>query len=225
MTKIISHNNKQYYQCEECHLLYENKEFAEKCQAWCKEHKSCNLDIIKHAVTLTNESMPTKTERKALKQQVKMEAKEAAMQKRNFQKIVSWILGGGLTIAMIGGLIWYVATRPPIPESDIVSRSGFHWHPELTIYVKGEKQEIPQNIGIGAVHMPMHTHDDLPIIHLEFQGLVRKQDITLGQFFTNWGRDMQSFGKNITMTVNGEENIEYENYVMHDKDKIELRFE
>lgn len=41
--------NKTLYQCEECGLKYENKEIAEKCQAWCKEHKSCNLEIIKHA--------------------------------------------------------------------------------------------------------------------------------------------------------------------------------
>ena len=180
-----------------------------------------------------------------------------SQQKRNFQKIVSWVLGGGLTIAAIGGLIWFVATRPPIPESEIISKKGIHWHSELTIYMKGVKQEIPANIGIGAVHQPIHTHDAIGTIHLEFQGLVRKQDITLGQFFKNWGKDMQSFGSNmrpsdergsteasrsnmrpsdergsteasrpnVRMTVNGEENIEYENYVMHDKDIIELRFE
>ena len=164
-----------------------------------------------------------------------------SQQKRRFKEIASWVLGGGLTIAAIGCLIWYAATRPPIPEPDIVSRTGIHWHPVLAIYVKGEKQEIPTNIGIGAVHQPMHTHDSTGTIHLEFQGLVRKQDIILGQFFKNWGKDMQSFGSNmqpsdeqgsteasrpnVKMTVNGEENIEYENYVMHDKDIIELRFE
>lgn len=53
MVKIIPAQNglgKELYQCEECGLKYENKETAEKCQAWCKEHKSCNLDIIKYAV-------------------------------------------------------------------------------------------------------------------------------------------------------------------------------
>ena len=75
------------------------------------------------------------------------------------------------------------------------------------------------------MHRPIHTHDDLPLIHLEFSGMVRQQDITLGQFFKNWDKDMRSFGTNMNMTVNGEENTEYENYVMHDKDKIELRFD
>ena len=119
-------------------------------------------------------------------------------------------------------------TRPPIPESDVVSHSAFHWHPELTIYVKGERQEIPANIGLGAVHRPIHTHADdtrQGIIHLEFQGLARTRDVLLGQFFKNWGKDIRSFGTNMKMTVNGEENAEYENYSMGDKDKIELRYE
>ncbi len=38
------------YQCPECKLLYKEKEWAEKCRAWCKEHKSCNLEITKHAI-------------------------------------------------------------------------------------------------------------------------------------------------------------------------------
>jgi len=50
MVKIIKNQNKELYQCEECSLKYESKEIAEKCQAWCSEHKSCNLDIIKSAV-------------------------------------------------------------------------------------------------------------------------------------------------------------------------------
>lgn len=45
--------SKNLYKCEECGLLYFDKEIAEKCQAWCSEHKSCNLEIIKHAVNDT----------------------------------------------------------------------------------------------------------------------------------------------------------------------------
>jgi len=41
---------KNLYQCVECSLHYEDKEVAEKCQAWCAEHQSCNLEIIKDAV-------------------------------------------------------------------------------------------------------------------------------------------------------------------------------
>jgi len=93
------------------------------------------------------------------------------------------------------------------------------------------KREIPADIGLPAgmnsAHQPIHTHDDSDqgIIHMEFSGRVLKQNTTLGQFFKNWGKDMRSFGQNMKMMVNGQENTEYENYIMHDKDDIELYYE
>src|SRR3989344_1406608 len=87
------------------------------------------------------------------------------------------IVGGS-----IGAFVWYLVTRPPLPEGEILSRNGLHWHPELTIFAKGEKQEIPANLGIGTVHNPMHTHDSSGVIHLEFRGVVRKDDLKLGRF-------------------------------------------
>lgn len=47
--KKLDEDNQVLYQCEECSLKYVEKEWAEKCEAWCKENKSCNLDIIQHA--------------------------------------------------------------------------------------------------------------------------------------------------------------------------------
>ena len=38
------------FRCPECGLEYMEKEWAEKCAAWCAKHKSCNLEIIKYAV-------------------------------------------------------------------------------------------------------------------------------------------------------------------------------
>lgn len=167
----------------------------------------------------------TKKERQELKRQEKLEAQESVTRRRRAKHIINWVIGLALVILPIGGLIWYSVTRPPIPESDIVSRNGLHWHPELAIYVKGVKQEIPANIGLVGVEMPVHTHDSTGVIHLEMSGLVRKEDVMLGQFFKVWGKDIRSFGANMKMTVNGKENTAYENYVMHDKDKIELYFE
>ena len=37
------------YQCEECKLFYRDREWAEKCEIWCKENKSCNIEITNHA--------------------------------------------------------------------------------------------------------------------------------------------------------------------------------
>ena len=38
------------FQCEACGLKYREKEIAEKCEAWCTAHNSCNLEITRHAV-------------------------------------------------------------------------------------------------------------------------------------------------------------------------------
>lgn len=47
-----------FYQCEECGLRYEDKGIAAECQEWCKEHKSCNLDIIKNSVASGEDKKP-----------------------------------------------------------------------------------------------------------------------------------------------------------------------
>jgi hypothetical protein len=50
MVKTIKQNEKELYRCQECGLHYEDKKQAEKCQAWCKEHKSCNIEITASAI-------------------------------------------------------------------------------------------------------------------------------------------------------------------------------
>ena len=55
MTKIIQQKNKELHQCEECGFQYGEKEWAEKCEAWCKEHQSCNLEITAHAIPQNEE--------------------------------------------------------------------------------------------------------------------------------------------------------------------------
>ncbi len=70
-------------------------------------------------------------------QQEKLEAKETGSKQRHTKKILQWIGWNALGIAIVGGLVWLVASQHETPESDIVSRSGFHWHPELAIYVIG----------------------------------------------------------------------------------------
>lgn len=52
MEKRISENNKKYYLCRECGLKYKNRILAEKCEKWCKKHKSCNLEITKNAIII-----------------------------------------------------------------------------------------------------------------------------------------------------------------------------
>lgn len=47
--ELSKNDTKKLYMCEECGLHYESEAIKEECRAWCAEHKSCNLDIIKHS--------------------------------------------------------------------------------------------------------------------------------------------------------------------------------
>lgn len=134
-----------------------------------------------------------------------------------------------------------------VASGDIVSKTGIHWHPHLAIYIKGQKQEVPANIGIGKQYSgskwydPMmdmtdfHTHDNSGTLHWELmEGPVTKDHVELKAFFDVWGKTFtanQIFdAKNspdgkVSMTVNGQPNTEYQNYVVHDGDRIEVKYE
>ena len=145
------------------------------------------------------------------------------------------LVGGVLFLSM--GQSQTQTQESNIPEDQIVSRVGLHWHPKLDIYIKGERQEIPAGIGLGAVHQEMHTHKEDSqdgVLHMEMAGLVTSDETELGRFFKIWGkefsRDQILEYKNgpegkVTMLVNGKENNEFEKYQMKDKDKIEIRYE
>ncbi len=40
----------ELYKCPECGFSYKEKEWAKKCESWCGEHHTCNLEIIERAV-------------------------------------------------------------------------------------------------------------------------------------------------------------------------------
>ena len=54
MVKVLGNENKELYQCQECGFKYKQEEWAEKCEVWCKEHKSCNLEITSNALPPEN---------------------------------------------------------------------------------------------------------------------------------------------------------------------------
>ena len=129
-----------------------------------------------------------------------------------------------IALLLVGGSWWSRSTQAG-KTGDVIALNGLHWHATLDVYVRGEKQEIPPSIGLIGAHMPIHTHEDVPVIHLEFPGRVTAEDTELGNFFENWGKEFMSFGSAVTMTVNGEPNTDLARYRMKDGDKIELRYE
>lgn len=167
-----------------------------------------------------------------------------------------------ITLAVLGlGVLLFVYGNKPVPSSankgmnvtftgtdeEAISPEGIHWHPNLTIYIKGQKQNIPTNIGVGSQYSnsrfydsmmsmtDIHTHDGSGELHWEvMQGPTKKGYLRLGNFFEIWGKPFnqnQIFdftngdkGK-VKMTINGKENTEFENYHVQDKDIIEIRYE
>ncbi len=143
-------------------------------------------------------------------------------------------IGIATVLIMVGGvslLSLQQSKEASIPERDVVSRSGIHWHPHLSIYIKGKQQEIPKNLGISGVHQPVHTHDSSGTLHLEISGVVTKDKIKLDNFFKIWGKKFSSecvvdeCGGKVKMFVDGKENKDFENYLMKDKDNIEIRYQ
>lgn len=157
------------------------------------------------------------------------------------------------TFLLIGGLLYSskFLKNNEVKElehsGDLVSEEGIHWHPELMIYMKGQKQPILANIGIGMQYAgyprfdsmmrmtDIHTHDDSGILHWEvMRGPVTKEDVRLGNFFAIWGK---KFDENcifefcggpegvVKMFVNGAPSAEFQHYLVKDGDKIEVRYE
>ncbi len=141
------------------------------------------------------------------------------------------------TVAIIIGGVFMFSRKSNIPKELIVSENGLHWHPKLTIYIKGEKQQLARDIGLGGVEMPMHTHiADFKdgVIHMEMNGTVSKDQTKLGRFFQVWGKEFSKTcvfdkcngaGGKVKMTVNGKPNTDFNNFLMKDSDNIEIRYE
>lgn len=116
-----------------------------------------------------------------------------------------------------------------------------HIHSNLTITLDNKPVVIPSQIGIdnslwkghnldkyGTPGMPMpggpmpvmaplHTHDNLGLIHIESKIY---RDYTLNEFFKIWGIDFN--GKSVNATVNGKQVSDYENIILKDKENIAL---
>ena len=45
--------DKNHFRCEICDFYYLKESLAKKCEEFCKENNSCNLDIVQYAVNFT----------------------------------------------------------------------------------------------------------------------------------------------------------------------------
>ena len=40
----------EHFVCEDCDMKYKEKEWAEKCEKFCRDNKACDVEIMKHAI-------------------------------------------------------------------------------------------------------------------------------------------------------------------------------
>lgn len=125
-----------------------------------------------------------------------------------------------------------------------IPKGNTHWHPKLTIRINGEQILIPDDIGrrtgrivdtdlSGMKMSPTHTHESDGTIHIENKNPASKPEtLTLGYFFYVWDKTFNSTcifdyctdKGTLKMYVNGVENKEFEEYVMHDADQILVEY-
>ncbi len=164
------------------------------------------------------------------KKEIKTERQNNRQSFKNKMQIVVWVV----VLGFIGYGIFWIASLPKYPQSQILSRTGIHVHSALSIIINGKKIEVPADIGITPTrHSPMHTHDASGTIHMEYSGIVKAKDLELKNFFDIWGKDFTKTdfmgnpiggGGSIKMTVNGKDNSELGNYSMKDNDKIVITY-
>lgn len=145
------------------------------------------------------------------------------------------LIGGAIIVLVVSATWWSRSLQSN--DAAIISSSGIHWHPRIEVFVRGEKQEVPANIGIGMQYAgsphydprmgmtPMHTHEHGGIIHMEFPSRVTAEDTKLTNFLSMWGADFLVSSPLASMMVNGTENGEKGDYTMKDGDIIVLKYE
>ena len=169
-------------------------------------------------------------------------------------KISKKLIAAAVILVLIVGIYFVVAGRNSgkgdnkplvnLSENDDFDRKAFaeqipkgpiHWHPHVTILIKGQSVTIPADVGLqSSVHKPVHTHDTDNILHWEVDSPT-VDNMQLGYFFnTIWKKTFNSqciFDNcngpdgTLKMYVNGVENTEFNHYMPKDKDEIKIVFE
>ena len=172
-------------------------------------------------------------------------AKQNAAKKANKKPVKKLVFAAAVVAVLVLGYLIIFSNgdgeKPVIAGNDDYSvnfdevpKNPIHWHPKLTIIIKGEQKQIPRNLGIGgSFEYPVHTHDDVPVIHYELDRPTA-DTATLGYFFNAvWRKKFDNNcifdycngpEGNLTMTVNGKPNYQFDKYIPKDKDDIRIEF-
>ncbi len=138
--------------------------------------------------------------------------------------------------------IYNSSTDPDPISKDCLDHDGLarHDHAVLKIFINGEQEMIPANIGImteicnqqGEEMHAVHTHDSTGRLHIESNEPI---DIPIGVFFDIWGQHFDETGifeyrvnstHELVMTVGNNTVDSYDDYLLvNTSDIIEIRYQ
>ncbi len=117
-------------------------------------------------------------------------------------------------------------------ECHRTEQTTYHVHSHLDVFVDGQRQQVPANIGIlssPSCLFWLHTHDTDGIIHVEAP---QTRNFTLGQFLNIWNQTRDPNGlfdsvsdKNATAYVNGDQFVgNYRDIQLESRKQIVLAY-
>jgi hypothetical protein len=114
---------------------------------------------------------------------------------------------------------------------DVAHGSGIaiHIHPHVTIFIDGQQQEIPANIGVNVsadTVLPVHTHDNTGTLHVESTDATR--EFHLQDLFAVWGQTFSStkilgHAATVSMTVDGQPSTAFGDLILQDDQQIVIQ--
>lgn len=162
---------------------------------------------------------------------------EEVQKKRRQRTIITLTVTAVLVSVLVVGIYALVVNSPHprvslpsyLDKCVISELPGYHSHPNVTIIINGVIYPIPAGLGIqGNCLKPLHTHEEVGIIHIEPD---ENRTFTLSDLFLIWGNwandatyatfnSTQIFnhkagpGTNhqLTMTVNGTPDTSFQNH-------------
>jgi hypothetical protein len=153
-----------------------------------------------------------RAEKKELARQQREQVRRRIQRVERARRLM-WITGVSAALALIA--FWFLRPQEPVERPDRLpgelrteapwpansaeaaaraeaiglppEGTTHHTHTNLQVFIHGERQTVPTNIGIDEAArqvLALHTHEDSGTIHVESQTARR---FTLGEFFDVWG--------------------------------------
>ncbi len=134
--------------------------------------------------------------------------------KKKYMMIVMPIIAAVVAAGAAGAILYKPIQVMAIDgvECNRTEQISYHVHSHLEIFVDGQKEQVPSNIGIlssPSCLYWLHTHTADGVIHVEAP---QTREFTLGQLLEIWNQTRDSnglfnsvSGKNVTAYVNGDQ--------------------